>query len=267
MSDTISIGKYVMSYMKKMETMSLFCEKNINELSDRKWCKENLGMDYPYLKLLDKKTPEALQRYYKPNDTKARYYSNEYIVFNKKEYLISSELYEMSDNKKRNEFILFYHWFKDYDLDLLDEIDLDNCSKTFRNWVLEYLSIIGVEYVPRVEKSNSICEGSVMRVTVNRYERSPINRKNCIEHFKRKNEGNVKCEICGYQSKVVFGDDCKELIHVHHLKPLSECSEEYEVDPVKDLIPVCPNCHMFIHSKRPAYSIKEVREIISQMSE
>lgn len=33
------------------------------------------------------------------------------------------------------------------------------------------------------------------------------------------------------------------------LLPISEIGEKYVVDPVRDLIPVCPNCHAAIHSK------------------
>ena len=42
---------------------------------------------------------------------------------------------------------------------------------------------------------------------------------------------------------------------------ISDIGKEYEVDPIKDLIPVCPNCHAMIHSKRPAFTIEEIKEI------
>ncbi len=48
---------------------------------------------------------------------------------------------------------------------------------------------------------------------------------------------------------------------MHHLKQLSEVGEEYEVDPIKDLRPVCPNCHSMLHRKRLALSIEELKEI------
>ena len=47
-------------------------------------------------------------------------------------------------------------------------------------------------------------------------------------------------------------------IHVHHLRQLSEIRKEYLVDPIKDLRPVCPNCHAVLHLRNPAYSIEEV---------
>lgn len=36
---------------------------------------------------------------------------------------------------------------------------------------------------------------------------------------------------------------------------LSEIGKEYEINTIKDVIPVFPNCHSMIHSKRPASKI------------
>ena len=53
-------------------------------------------------------------------------------------------------------------------------------------------------------------------------------------------------------------------IHVHNLKPLSEIKEEYKVDPINDLRPVCPNCHSMIHKAN--YSIEQLRDIIRKQA-
>lgn len=53
----------------------------------------------------------------------------------------------------------------------------------------------------------------------------------------------------------------KDFIHVHHLKPLSEIRKEYKVDPIRDLRPVCANCHAVIHSRKPAYTMEEMKEM------
>ncbi len=45
--------------------------------------------------------------------------------------------------------------------------------------------------------------------------------------------------------------------------PISEIAEEYEVDPVKDLRPVCPNCHAMIHRRSPPLSIEELQVLLS----
>lgn len=41
-------------------------------------------------------------------------------------------------------------------------------------------------------------------------------------------------------------------LNVHHIVPLGQIKGEYEVDPIRDLTPVCANCHATIHSTRPA---------------
>lgn len=48
------------------------------------------------------------------------------------------------------------------------------------------------------------------------------------------------------------------IIHVHHLKPLHESIGIGIVDPSRDLVPVCPNCHAVIHSKRNDFGKPDV---------
>jgi len=59
-----------------------------------------------------------------------------------------------------------------------------------------------------------------------------------------------------------YGDVGLEFIHVHHLRQLSEVGGEYEIDPITDLRPVCPNCHAIIHRRMPAYSLDEVTKFL-----
>jgi hypothetical protein len=100
-------------------------------------------------------------------------------------------------------------------------------------------------------------EGAVKRVLVNAYERNPEARRRCIEHY-----GPV-CSVCDFDFGVVYGSAVRGYIHVHHLKALSEIVAEYVVDPIADLRPVCPNCHAVIHSRKPQYTIDEVRGLIA----
>jgi len=70
------------------------------------------------------------------------------------------------------------------------------------------------------------------------------------------------CVICGFDFGTVYGDDFRGFIHVHHLKPLSEIKKEYEVNPITDLRPVCPNCHAIIHYGGRLRSIDEVKQLL-----
>jgi 5-methylcytosine-specific restriction protein A len=104
-------------------------------------------------------------------------------------------------------------------------------------------------------------EGAVNRVTVNAYERNPIARRDCISRY------GTTCTVCGFDFERKYGSRAKGIIHVHHERPLSEIGEEYSVNAVDDLKPVCPNCHAVIHSKVLAYSIEQVREMIFKAGE
>lgn len=43
---------------------------------------------------------------------------------------------------------------------------------------------------------------------------------------------------------------------------VSSFGGEYYLDPKKDLIPVCPNCHAMLHRKNPPLEPAELRQII-----
>jgi hypothetical protein len=101
-------------------------------------------------------------------------------------------------------------------------------------------------------------EGAKHTVTVNAYERNALARRKCIEHY-----GYV-CAACDTSLEAVYGQAGSQLIHVHHVVPLSQIGKGYDVDPVHDLRPVCPNCHAVIHRRDPAYSIDEVRQMLKK---
>ena len=105
-------------------------------------------------------------------------------------------------------------------------------------------------------------EGSKKQITVNAYERNTVARAACIKYYKAKNAGKLKCEICGFDFGKVYGEKFADKIHIHHLVEISSIGEEYEVDATKELLPVCPNCHMIAHSRKPAYSPEEIKEMI-----
>lgn len=92
-----------------------------------------------------------------------------------------------------------------------------------------------------VLEAEDLIEGAVRQVTANVYERSPQARQQCIKFY------GWNCSACGFNFEKAYGLIGRELIHVHHLKPLSEVGEEYVVEPIRDLRPVCANCHAIIH--------------------
>ena len=104
-----------------------------------------------------------------------------------------------------------------------------------------------------------LIEGAMRDILTNKYERSRKARARCIAHY------GTACQVCGIDFGVVYGEEFAGKINVHHRKPLYEIKEDYVVDPVKDLVPVCPNCHMVLHSKKDGvYTVEEVRAMLDR---
>lgn len=110
-----------------------------------------------------------------------------------------------------------------------------------------------IVYPDELDKPETLFEGIKKTVLVNSYERNPIARKKCIEHY------GAQCVICDFNFEKVYGNIGIGFIHVHHLTKLSDIGQGYEVNPVKDLRPVCPNCHAMLHQKNPPHTIGELK--------
>jgi 5-methylcytosine-specific restriction protein A len=96
-------------------------------------------------------------------------------------------------------------------------------------------------------------EGKSKAITSMTYDRSPHARQACIEHY------GYACCICGFSFEKVYGAVGENYIEVHHLKPIADTDEEYLIDPIKDLRPVCANCHRMLHRQRPPIAIEDLR--------
>ena len=116
----------------------------------------------------------------------------------------------------------------------------------------EELPAVPDEYVPGA----TYVEGTRTRVLVNRYERDRRARDTCIRHH------GAVCKVCDFNFEAVYGELGKGFIHVHHTVPISEIGEGYTVDPIADLVPVCPNCHAMLHRRNPPLSIIDLKNLL-----
>ena len=102
-------------------------------------------------------------------------------------------------------------------------------------------SLSGEEAGATSASPGGVIEGAVTTVLVNRYERSATARRKCIEHY------GAICAVCSLDFKATYGQIGEGFIHVHHVVPISSIGETYILDPIEDLVPVCPNCHAMLH--------------------
>lgn len=101
-------------------------------------------------------------------------------------------------------------------------------------------------------------EGTRHQVVVNAFERNPVARRLCIAHH------GPRCAACGFDFHATYGPIAEGFIHVHHVFPLSRLQQEYVVDPIRDLKPVCANCHAAIHLGGACRTVEEIRELIEK---
>ncbi len=104
--------------------------------------------------------------------------------------------------------------------------------------------------------AKEIYEGAAKQIIVNAHERNSGARRICLEFY------GTNCSVCNFNFKDGYGEIGGNFIHVHHLKPLSEIGKEYELNPIQDLRPVCPNCHAMLHKRKPPFSIEELRKMV-----
>jgi 5-methylcytosine-specific restriction protein A len=107
-----------------------------------------------------------------------------------------------------------------------------------------------------LEPGKKYVEGAKKQVRVNAYERDLKARKACLKHH------GFNCVVCGFNFQSRYGEIGKNFIHVHHLKPLALTDGAYELNPVTDLRPVCPNCHAMLHRGVSVLSIEELVSIL-----
>lgn len=97
-------------------------------------------------------------------------------------------------------------------------------------------------------------EGAKTQVWVNKFERDRAGRQACVSFH-----GHA-CVVCGFDFFKRYGEIGRDFIHVHHLIPVSAVGEQYALNPISDLRPVCPNCHAMLHRREPPYTPEELRE-------
>ncbi|WP_018994996.1 MULTISPECIES: HNH endonuclease [unclassified Thioalkalivibrio] len=109
---------------------------------------------------------------------------------------------------------------------------------------------------PAYSASMGVVEGKRLLTVATRYERNPEARRKCLEHY------GLTCQACGMSFEERYGPIAKDLIEVHHNVRLSDIGKEYTVDPVHDLIPLCPNCHAVVHRQVPPLPVDELKKLI-----
>jgi hypothetical protein len=135
-----------------------------------------------------------------------------------------------------------------------DSTSLDKAASVFNSGSV----VVDPTYPDEVDPSLLYPEGATKSATVNAYERSAAARQACIDYY------GFGCAVCGINFEERYGAIGRGFIHVHHLIPIGQAGgSEYLIDPVKDLRPVCPNCHAMLH-RSGCLSIDQLKDLLSR---
>lgn len=128
--------------------------------------------------------------------------------------------------------------------------DDDSVAETCRELVIPVLAamaeLYGYDPIDEISPPDqeALTEGTVKLIVVRRRERNPRNRLLCLRVH------GVVCKICSLDPGKLYAE-AGSIIEVHHLQPLSLAGEPRLYNPEADLIPLCPNCHRAVHTRRP----------------
>lgn len=157
---------------------------------------------------------------------------------------------------------------------------------TLNGDILKYLLINDFAYIDlaenlrKVEENNNkkkievfdeniiINEGTKKYREVAVYERSTTLRNYAIQYYS--NEERISCNSCNFNFEDFYGAELgKGFIEIHHTKPIfkyeDEDIESTLKDAVKNLTPVCSNCHRMIH--RNSRKVVEIQYLIQNINE
>jgi 5-methylcytosine-specific restriction protein A len=104
---------------------------------------------------------------------------------------------------------------------------------------------------------DALFEGAARSGTHTYYERSATAREDALQQHGR------RCRACDFDFDAFYGADlARGYIQVHHVESITRGARA--VDPTRDLIPLCANCHCMVHrTPGTILSVKELRRMIA----
>ena len=153
---------------------------------------------------------------------------------------------------------------RDMPLDEIVAMELDKVRR-YDDWN-GFLASLGCKRCSALRPGNNLSSEAAKRyreyvmrkenIISTEVRRNAAARQACLEHY------GMVCQICGFDSMEQYG--IPGIIHVHHIRPASDIDGVRDISPIDDLVPLCPTCHMLVHSleRNPAsYEAERVYKI------
>lgn len=116
-------------------------------------------------------------------------------------------------------------------------------------------------------EDDTIVEGKSIERVSKAKQRSALLRETAIKHYQE--AGHIKCSVCGFDFLDFYGEIGYLYIQIHHEHPICEYENEGTtqslIEAVKNVKPVCANCHCMLHRKsKDVLSIEELKNMIKK---
>ena len=108
-----------------------------------------------------------------------------------------------------------------------------------------------------------ISEGRIEMVKKYAKKRSKALRDAAVKYYTR--NGHIECCACSLEFSSHYGAIGKNYIEIHHLNPICEYDGEVRLDldeAIRELRPLCANCHRVVHLHNPILSIQAVQDAL-----
>ena len=109
-------------------------------------------------------------------------------------------------------------------------------------------------------------EGAYTEATVKRRKRSKQLRDEAVKYYSDENN-HIYCSICGFDYTSKYGELGKGFIEIHHKKPIYQYDDEdYQKllkDAIKELMPLCANCHRMLHRDKDV-SEEKLKQLVKE---
>lgn len=76
----------------------------------------------------------------------------------------------------------------------------------------------------------------------------------------------AECRVCGFSFEATYGSLGADCAEIHHLVPMSKLRSAVLVDPSRDVIVLCANCHRMAHRRDPSLTPEELQALLKAAS-
>jgi len=120
---------------------------------------------------------------------------------------------------------------------------------------------IDQEFEKNADLTGEFPEGKIVERTHKARERNNQVVSLAKENFKKLN-GQLFCQICGFDFEKTYGEIGKDFIEGHHTIAISEMAHDHKTK-IEDIAMLCANCHRMVHKKRPWLSMTNLGKLIN----